>query len=234
MPEVQKHGFSWEQNIIRSVYGATDDELKKIKYNSKMDLPSSLNRKNPVDLSIKTSCSPNAVCMADALRIFDAVSSGTPFHMTVVHYNQDDLKNIKKLVSMTEVNLTSSKEQLFGSITREQLVDLDKAVKSVPQKRSPTPEEYERMYNIRDRIQTNSAAIHLDIKCNSQQSRLQCSFNHFQKFLKDNPNRIIAQSTSGSFRGGNVIEEIASKRRTFKKKPETLPVSDSAPHSPPI
>ena len=74
-------------------------------------------------------------------------------------------------------------------------------------------------------------AIHLDIKCNSQQSRLQCSFNHFQEFLAKNPDRIIAQSSSGSFRGGSITEEIASGRRTFNRT-QTAP--DSAPHLPPI
>ena len=215
MPEVQKHGFSWEKNLIRDIYGATDDELDKITYNSKMDLPAGLNRKNNVDLSIKTTCSQNAVCMADCLRVYDAVSSGNPLHMTVVYYKQDEDK--KKLVSVTEVVLTNSVTELFGSITREQIAGLDAIVKSVPQKRSPTPEEYQTMYSTRDRLQTNSGAIHLDIKCNSQQSRLQCSFNHFQQFLEENPVRIIEQSNNGNFRGGRVIEELVSARRVFKK-----------------
>jgi len=233
MPEVQKHGFSWEKDLIRNVYGATDEELKKIKYNSKMDLPSSLNRKNAADLSVKTTCSSNAVCMADCLRVYDSVSSGKPLHMVVVYYNQDDIKSTKKLISITEVNLTNSVKLLFGSITREQIVELDKAVKAVPQKRSPNPEEYQKMYSIRDNLKPNSGAIHLDIKCNSQQSRLQCSFNHFQQFLKENPDKIIAQSTSGHFRDGNVIEEFASTRRVFKKKAAIAPTPDSTPHSPP-
>jgi hypothetical protein len=215
------------------VYGVTDDELKKIKYNSKSDLPRALNRKDDVDLSIKTTGSPNAIGMADCLRLHDAVSSGNPLHMTVVHYKQCDDKKTKAIVSITEVNLTNSVELLFGSITQGQLVTLDKAVKAVPQSRSPTPEEYQKMYSIRDSLQPMSGAIHLDIKCNSQQSRLQCSFNRFQAFLKENPDRIIEQSTSGSFRGGNVIEVIESGRRVFTKS-TPVPAPDSAPHSPPL
>ena len=105
-------------------------------------------------------------------------------------------------------------------------------MKEVPQKRKPTPEEYSAMYAVRDELQPFSGAIHLDIKCNSTQSRLQCSFNHFQDFLEKNPERIIAQSGSGSFRGGSITEEIASPRRIIKKKPQPEP--DSAPHLPPI
>lgn len=172
MPEVQKHGFSWEKDLIHNIYGATEAELKNIKYTSKMDLPSSLNRKNPVDLSIKTTCSANAVCMADCLRMYDAVSSGTPLHMTVIYYKQNDTNNTKRLICITEVNLTNSVTLLFGSITRMQIEELDRAVKAVPQKRSPSAEEYKKMYSIRDTLQPLSGDIHLDIKCYSQQSRL--------------------------------------------------------------
>jgi hypothetical protein len=234
MPEVQKHGFTWERDLLLNSYGVTYEELKKIKYNSKMDLPRSLNRKNDVNLSIKTTCSLNAICMGDCLRVYDAVGNGTPLHMTSIYYKQDDNKDTKKIARITEVDLTNSRKLLFGSITLEQLVELDIAVKAVPQKRRPTDEEYQKMYSIRNILQPNSGAIHLDIKCDSQQSRLQCSFNHFQDFLRENPDRIIEQSISGQFRGGNITEEISSKRRIFKKKIPAVPVSDSAPHSPPI
>lgn len=229
LPEVQKHGFAWEKDLLRNVYGVTDDEMKLIKYTSKVDLPRSLNRKDGVDVSFKTTCSPNAVCMADCLRVYDAVSSPDPFHMTVVYYRQCDEKHTKTVKSITEVVLTGSTQLLFGSIQREELVELDRAVKTVPQKRSPTPEEYRTIYAIRDRIQAKSGAIHLDIKCNSQQSRLQCSFNHFQQFLTDNPDRIVEHSTNGHFRGGHITEEVSSTRRVLTKKAPP-PEPDSAPH----
>ena len=110
--------------------------------------------------------------------------------------------------------------------------------KIVPQKRKPTKEEYDKMYELRDAIQPFMGAIHLDIKCNSTQSRLQCSLNRFQEFMQKYPERIVAKSDAicedessplapksacaGSyqfgFRGGRVFAEIASSRRTFKKK----------------
>ena len=217
MPEVQRHGFSWQTDLLCKVYGATENELKAIKDTSKMDLPGSLNRKDGADLSVKTTCSENSVCMADCLRIYDAVSSGTPLHMTVIYYIQNDETKTKKLASITEVDLTNSVRLLFGSITRAQIEELDKTVKAVPQKRSPTKEEHEKMYAMRNAIQEYSGAIHLDIKCNSQQSRLQCSFNKFQKFLTENPDRMVAASNTCEFRGATIIEEIASERRTFKR-----------------
>jgi hypothetical protein len=218
--EVQGHGFTWEQQLITNVYNATPDQLKQkgVKYTSKMDLPSNCNNLDKCDVSIKTTCSPNAVCMADCLRVFDSVSSGTPIHLTVVYYAQDDTTNTKKVKSIVEIDLTNSCQLLFGTLTRAQVAELDSLVKSVPQKRSPTPEEYARMYSLRDTLQGQSGAIHLDIKCNSQQSRLQCSFNRFQTFIEANPVRVVAKSDTSDFRGGSISPEIPSSRRVFKKK----------------
>lgn len=213
MPEVQQHGFSWEKDLLRNVYGATDEQLKAIKYTNKMDLPAPLNALEPVDISIKTTGSANTVCMADCLRIFDAVNSKAPLHMTVVHYKQEG--DVKRLVSITEVNLTDSKELLFGSLTREDILRLDTLVKRVPQKRSPTPEEHTALYQLQEELQAKSGAIYLNIKCNSQQSRLQCSFNRFQTFLTSYPDRIVAQSTTHEFRGKPMLQEVASGRRQF-------------------
>ena len=215
MGEVQKHGFLWERDIIQNIYGVTEEELSRIKYTSKMDLPGEYNRIDGVALSIKTTCSANTVCMADCIRIYDAVNSDTPFHMTVVQYKQNAEKTIKKLVKITEVNLTNSTNLLFGSVTRENILELCNAVKAIPQKRSPTQQEHAAIYAIRNRIASQCGAIHLDIKCNSTQSRLQCSFNQFQKFIEDNPDRVIAQSDNGEFRGGKVLEEVVSGPRVF-------------------
>ena len=212
--EVQSHGFSWEKEIICNVYGVTNEELKEIKYNSKADLPSSLNRLDNCDVSIKTSGKQNTVCMADCLRVFDSVKSGK-LHMIVVHYIQNDLNNTKNIKNITQVDLTDSSELLFGTITRSQIEELDKLVKSVPHKKKPTKEQYTKMYTLRDSLQKLSGAIHLDIKCNSTQSRLQCSFNRFQKFIEENPKKIIAKSNTNEFRGGIISSQIISSRRIF-------------------
>lgn len=216
--EVQAHGFSWEREIICNVFGVKNEELKEIKYNSKMDLPAKLNRLDKCDVSVKTSCSQNAVCMADCLRVFDSVSSGKHIHMVIVHYIQDDTNNTKRITTITEIDLTDSSDLLFGTLTRSQIEELDKAVKSVPQKRKPTEEEYNKIYSLRDSLQKSSGAIHLDIKCNSDQSRLQCSFNRFQQFIEKNPTKIVAKSTTNEFRGGAISSQIISSRRVFKKK----------------
>jgi hypothetical protein len=180
-----------------------------------MDLPAKLNKLNSCDISVKTSCSKNTVCMAECLRVFDAASSGIPMHMVVIYYIQDDTNNTKKISTIIEVDLTNSTSLLFGSLTRSQIEELDKEVKSIPQKRRPTHEEHTKMYAMRDSLKSLSGAIYLNIKCDSTQSRLQCSFNRFQEFIEKNPSRVIATSNSNEFRGGVITLEINSSRRVL-------------------
>jgi len=233
--EVQSHGFKWEKEICLNVYGATLDEMKGIKYNSKTDLPGRFNRLDEnCDISVKTSCSPNAVCMADCLRVFDAVGNGRLLHLTVIQYEQNDTTGTKNVKSITEVDITNSRTELFGTVTRAQLEELNNRVKSIPKKRRPTEEEHASIYSLRDTLQGQCGAIHLDIKCDSKsQRRLQCSFNQFQTFIMLHPERLIEQSQSNAFRGGMISAQIVSGRRTFKK---TLPPesSGSALHLLPI
>lgn len=214
--EVQSHGFSWEKEIL-ALFGATHDDMTKITYTSKDDLPAEYNRIGPFGVSVKTSGSANAVCMGDCLRVYDAVSSGRPIHLVVIIYKQDDSTMTKKLSRIVEIDLTDAREALFGTLTRSQIEELDRTIKAVPQKRKPTPEEHAHMYSIRDRLQPLSGAIHLDIKCNSTQSRLQCSFNRFQTFIESCASRLIEKSDTNAFRGGAITSEIKSGRRVFKK-----------------
>lgn len=220
--EVQAHGFSWEKEINQHVYGATLDELKKIKYNSKIDLPAELNRLERCNISIKTSGNLNRIDMADCLRVYDEVGSDTPIHMTLVLYKQNDTTNTKHIIRILEIDLTNTRELLFGTLTRSQIEELDRTVKTVPQKRNPTKEEHTRMYSVRDELQKLSGAIHLNIKCDSKQSRLQCGFNHFQKFIETHPEKIIAQSNTNEFRGGVISPYIVSSRRVRNKKTRLL------------
>lgn len=212
MGEVQAHGFTWEKELLLNVYKLTPTEIKEIKYTSKHDLPSSLNRLNRCDVSIKTTCNPNSVCMADALRLFDNVNT---IHMIVIHYKQ--VETMKQVVSITEVDLKESRALLFGEVTREQIEQLDALVKKVPQKRKPTAEEHASMYALRDSL-SKGGALRLDIKCNSTQSRLQCSFHRFQDFLEKYPERIVTKSETHEFRGGTITPSLVSSKRIFKPK----------------
>jgi hypothetical protein len=222
--EVQSHGFGWEKEILQ-IYGATLDELSKIPYTSKVDLPFHLNRLNMCNISVKTTKSLNTICMADCLRLFDSINNTTtttlakpppPLHLVVMTYNQNT-PNTKQISQIIEVDLTNSSELLFGKLTRNKIFELDNLIKQVPNNRKPTKEEHIQMYNMRSQLQELSGAIYLNIKCNSQQSRLQCSFNKFQHFIDNNPTRVIAKSNNNEFYCGKISSSIISLPRKFNK-----------------
>jgi hypothetical protein len=221
MTEVQRHGITWEKDIVENIFGVSDHDLKIAKqhYTSKMDLPAPLNRVNGSDISIKTTGSKNTVCMADCLRVFDASETeGPPYHVIVVTYEQDDEQKQKRFVNITEVDLTKSRAELFGSLTREDILEMDAAVKNIPQKRKPTEQEHIQLYELRNRLQQRSGAIQLNIKCDKEQSRLQCSFNRWQTFLTEHPERIVTQSNTAEFYGKKIIDIVTSGRRIFRHK----------------
>lgn len=214
----QMHGFTWEKEILANVYHVTLEELRQIKYNSKMDLPAIFNRLDGCDISIKTTCHENIVCMADCLRVYDAVSSGEPFHLIVIFYSHDDLNKIKKINYIIEIDLTNSRELTFGSLTRFQIEELVQMIKTIPSKRKPTKEEHDNIYSMRNSLQRLSGAIQLNVKCNSSQSRLQCSFNRFKDFIESNPSRVIDKSNNNEFKTGIISPQLSSNRRRFRKK----------------
>lgn len=212
--EVQSHGLIWQDELMLHTYLATREETDTIPYTSDIDLPAEYNRLDQCDLSIKTTGS-NTVCMADCLRQFDLVSSGKSIHMVVIQYKQKG--NTKNIISITEVDLTNSAQLLFGNLTREQIECLVSLVKKVPSNRKPTKTEHGHLYELKDALQQLSGAICLNIKCNSTQSRLQCSLNRFQQFVENHPERVISKGNH-EFRGGSITPQLVSSRRVLKPK----------------
>ena len=219
--EVQKHGFVWEKEIIQHVFHVPHEEVKKINYTNKFDLPAELNHIDGCDISIKTTGNVNTVGMADALRFYDSICSGKLLHLIVLTYNQDKTRGTKTIREIVEVDVTGTKEmmdRLFKNVTREDIVELDNAVKAVPQNRKPTEEEHKAMYTIHKNLIAKTGEIYFNIKCNHEQSRLQCSFNKFSSFLEKNPDKIIARTNTNIFRGSTITAELQSPCREFKKK----------------
>lgn len=216
---VQSHGFTWEKDILRSVYGATETELESIGYTAAKDFPGSFNKLDPgVDLSIKTTKAPGVVRMADALRVFESCGSGQTFHLVVVTYRQSS-PTTKTLTSIIEVDLTNSRETLFGSVTSEDIRELKKLIEAVPKSRRKTAEESKAIKEFNFKIKNKTGAIILNPKIDSKsQRRLQCSFNKFLEFLAENPDRIVARSLDGAFRTGQIQETIVSSPRVLKEK----------------
>jgi hypothetical protein len=214
--EVQKHGFDWEKDILINVFKTSKETLKEIKYTSPKDLPPELNSLG-FTVSIKTSGDKNSVCMADCLRCFESVSDNKPIHLIVVFFEQ--IENTKRLESIIEIDLTSTKELLFGDLTYEEIEELKTLLKNLPKKRSLTEEEKKPALALRDSLQKKSKAIYLNIKWDSKsQRRLQCSFNRFQDFIKENGSLIIEHNKTNELRGQKIQLELLSSQRSFKSK----------------
>lgn len=212
--ESQAHGFKWEKDILINVYGVTKQELEDIKYTSKMDLPGKFNKLDKANLSVKTTGS-KLVCMGDSLRIFNEVQENV--HLVVITYDQ--LESEKKVKSIVEIDLTKTKELLFGDLTIDELTSLDKLIKSVPQKRRPTEDERKEIYRLRDELSKKLPGyLQLNPKLDSSQSRLQCSFPNFTKFITENDDRVIEKSSTNEFRGGSIQQTIKSNKRVRKSK----------------
>lgn len=212
---VQAHGKQIETDLCLNVYKATPQELASVKYTSKTDLPSRFNRINKANISVKSTGHRNTVCMGDMLRLFDCVSNGEQQHLLVVHYEQTD--NIKEVKHIVEVNITGKKELLFGDLSREDIEELNRAVKVVKHKSRPTKDQHATMYRILSEKKQKAGAIIPNIKCDSTQSRLQCSFNRFRNFIDENPSLIIEQSNTNIFHGSTISMRYESPPRKFKK-----------------
>lgn len=217
MPESQQHGFIWQKDIMANVYKVPQAFIDSEKYTAAHDVPAAHNGLDKADLSIKTTGNAKRVDMGDALRIFDTVSYGSPFHMTVIHWAQDGSK--KKLVDIVEVKLTSATKELFGTLTREEIVGLDTSVKGFPKGCSAKDPSCAPITALCESLCAKTGAIQLNKKIDSKtQRRLQCSFNNFTGFLDAYPERIISKSITCEFRGGRIVDCIDSTPRVRAKK----------------
>lgn len=221
MPENQGHGKTWEKDLGLNVYKATQEELDTVSHTAPIDIPSKFNRIDGIDISIKTSGN-NIIDMSDVVRVFDEVSNDQKFHMTVVHWEKKD-ETTKKLKSITEVDLTKSVTLLFGTVTRDQLVELVKITKAVGKVRPDVSAEQRASqissaYTMRDELHKISGIMHFHLMFyTNNPSRVQGQFTQFSNFVKENSERLIARSENGEFRGGKITEEIASPPRQRKK-----------------
>jgi hypothetical protein len=203
MPATQSHGFTWEHAIRSSVYllNAVAES-----YTAKHDIPAAMNRfDKALNVSIKTT-GASTVDMGDAIRIYENTD---PVLLTVIRYIQADDK--KRIVTITEIRMPP-REILFGSVTREQIFELDRMVKAVPKGRAPTLEEKAPIYAKVKEMRVGALIFNPKMDSKSQR-RLQCSWPKFETFCAENPRFLVSRSTNGILRGEQIPLEIESARR---------------------
>lgn len=226
MPENQAHGKIWEKDIAINVYKVTEEEFNSFSHGACIDVPREFNHLDGTDLSIKCSCG-NSIDMADIGRIFKKFNSGEKIHLVLIRCVQIN-PTTKKVKDIIEVDLTNSGELLFGTVTQSEIDEFVEYIKAIPHygRTAEHQKTYKQMASV---LNKKSGWISYSPKVDSEkQRRVQGHFKNFSKFVKENPERVIAQSQTGDFRGGKIAEEIVSTPRLRKKK-EPAPAPDSAP-----
>jgi hypothetical protein len=208
MTESQAHGFTWEKSVLEGVYGITEPQVGG--YTRVHDVSPEENKLDGAAVSIKTAGS-SSVDMGDARRVFQACSSGEPFHLLLLQYEQEVSEKVLKSVSY--VDLTSSAKELFGNLTLEDIAAMHAHLKEIPTGRASIDTRTE--YKVRAaELSRKSGAISLRPKVDSKkQRRLQCSFSNIRAFCAENPRRLISQSDEGVFKGFQLLKRVQSGRR---------------------
>ena len=217
MPENQAHGKSWEKDIALNVFKVTEAPSS---HTARHDIPGQLNRLDSgVNVSIKTTGS-DTICMGDVCRVYENVGNGEPIHMVVIMYSQIN-DTTKKRERIIEIDLTNSRELLFGTAIIDEINELVAYVKSIPKNVHVSAEHRDTYIRMANDISTrHGGCISYNPKVDSKaQRRVQCSISNFSNFVKEHPERIIAESQTGEFRGGSIMDEIVSTSRKRNNTP---------------
>lgn len=212
MPENQAHGKIWERELGINVYKATETELNSLSHTSMFDIPKNINRTTHVDISIKVS-GGNAIDMADVVRLYNAVSSGNPFHMTVIFWKQITPTE-KTITRIIEMNLTNSVNLLFGTATLENINELVSYVKSIP-KNGKTKDHvttYTNMAAMLSRIHGGCIRYAPKVDSNTQR-RVQCRLPNINEFIANNRNLVVEESFNEYFHNEKINTTIHSTPR---------------------
>jgi hypothetical protein len=201
MPRSQEFGFYIENLVRVKVHNLPE----KANDTGIHDISAEENALDPTETqSIKTS-GGNQIDCSDVLRIFDYdMSSGQKHTMLLFRYKQEATG--RRVVETVELNMNADfKATLFGSATREQIVDLDRYVKAIPHYGCTATHSttYKLMAKqLRDR---SGGWISYAPKVDSKkQRRLQCSIRSLDTFLMSH-SRFVASRVAGCVVRGIVM-----------------------------
>ncbi len=206
MPENQQHGFLWESEIKTKVFGLTGQDP----YTAVHDVDRGRNSLNPNEnVSIKTTGN-TTLCMGDALRVFE-YEAGVEHTCIALQYVQRDQQKV--LTNVYELDLTK-REILWGSVTKQDVEELDRLVRSMPPNRRD-PEIDRAIAQKKKELNAKSGAMRFNPKIDSKtQRRLQCSIPKFATYL----DLIKTSTTQPSVRGVAIVGSIEGGRRIRNRR----------------
>ena len=214
MPEVQRHGFDFE-NWVKETFFAKFEAS----YTQKWDVPSESNYLENVPnefhnlpVSIKTCKFGSAIGFGDALRQF---KNDEDFLLIVGFWKQSG--NYKNFVAVEGVKITANNwRNLFLPLNLNDLTLLDSTIKNTKLHYS---EARKQAKEIKNSDKFNQAKIILNPKNDSKtQRRLQCSLP-FGVFWQEFVGKESYQNADCELFGERVPNPFLSSQRTFKPKP---------------
>jgi hypothetical protein len=201
MPQSQKHGFTFE-NEIRAVFHLPTEANNRNTH----DIPKDQNIYNSNEnCSIKTSGS-QTICCGDILRFYNYNFTTEQNTLIVILYKQTNTH--KTVQNIYEINYNKEcHTKLFGNLPEEEIQQYVDGVKSIP--RNIKGQEAKNIFNYlveKNKLKKKyNNIIQINPKVDSSQSRVQCSIPNFEKNLEE---FIIYKSSPDSpntVRGGNII-----------------------------
>lgn len=169
MVERQVHGKRYEK-MIAKILGLSKKDYESISYTNSIDIPSHLNRKTQKNVSVKSTKS-NTICMANPLHVYDHSESNS-YDLVIFIYD------IKGSLDVLYMGLKKSREYLFGDVSKNDIHELTRMIKSVEHGRRQTPDERKLIQEKKNELNRKSGIIKFNPKIDSKtQRRLQCSFN---------------------------------------------------------
>ena len=215
--ECQRHGFDWENEIKRKVFGISKEEEEeyKLSYTAKWDSPKELNRVDEgVNISIKTSGS-DTVCMGDAIRIFTQEPSDINTCIVIFYKQRGNEKIIARIVEwfLNDIPL------LFGTVTLKELQELQQAIIQFPknQRLEDHPEYKKKLTDMANVLNAKSGALKFNRKIDSKkQRRLQCSVSGFDAFITKNSHLVAYDTSEPILREVRITDRISSGPRVFE------------------
>jgi hypothetical protein len=169
--------------------------------------------------SIKTT-GGNQIDCGDVLRLFD-YNYKEKHTMIVFCYKQETSKRV--INRILELNMNEEfKNVLFGSVTREQIEELDKYIKGIPKNQKPTKEYSDTYKKMAKQLKEKSNGwISYAPKVDSKsQRRLQGSIRKLDTFIEKNSSLVLSNSTECILRGISFLKEHEGFGERIRHKKE--------------
>lgn len=213
MPEVQKHGFDFE-NWIKATFFTQFQAV----YTQKWDIPAEANNslKVPNELrflpvSIKTCKCGSPINFGDALRQFNNQEN----FMLIVGFWQQSGGN-KNFVAVEGVKILSAEwRNLFQPLSAGDITSLDSTIKNTDLHYSDARTQAKQIKG-GDKFQQTKIVLNPKIDSKGQR-RLQCSLP-FATFWQEFAKKAAYQNTACDLFGVKVPNPFVSAQRTFKQK----------------